>query len=94
MYVLPQAFKDPVGKIQENDPQLFITYNIINGDQVVEENILKYDLRGTEAWPIGQTVAYYITLSIKARKELVVNRVVIEDWLDAGNMHNPEEILY
>lgn len=94
MYVLPQAFKDPVGKIQENDPQLFITYNIINGDQVVEENVLKYDLRGTEAWPIGQTVAYYITLSIKARKELIVNRVVIEDWIDAGNMHNPEEILY
>lgn len=96
MYVLPQEFGKGEGACDgKKDPVLFITYQIKNGEnKTVEEASLGYDLRGTQEWEIGKTVAYYITLGVNPRKDLIVKTVVIEDWDDAGNTHNPEEILY
>lgn len=96
MYLLPQVFKDEDGTADPGKypQQLWIDYQIFNGDDIVESNTLKYELRGTEAWPSGKTVAYYITLDIAVRKDLIVETVVLKDWDNAQNTHNPEEILY
>ena len=88
MYVLPQEFS-------EGQPQLIITYDIVNGSRIVETNSLTYDLRGTAAWPLGQTLRYYITVNIADREDMVVHTVRINDWEDAGNVQdNPEELLH
>lgn len=98
IYLLPQVIPPmpEEGAYEEEDfPYLQISYQILNKDnQTVEKNTLKYDLRGSEDWPIGKTVVYTITIKVAQRKELVVNSVVINDWEDAGNTHNPEELLY
>jgi len=96
MYVLPQSFSPRDGEHDEtSDPTLFLTYQIRNSEGVaVEENILKYDLRGTEAWRTGETVSYKITIGVAARKELYVTTVAINDWIDAENTQEPAELLY
>lgn len=88
MYVLPQEFI-------EGDPRLVITYDIVNGSKIVETNNLTYNLMGTAAWPLGQTLRYYITVNIADREDLTVHTVCINDWEDAGNTQGgSEELLY
>lgn len=98
MYVLPQEFpakNDGTDPDTKKDPILFVTYEIRNGeDQTIEENNVQYDLRGSLAWEMGKTMAYYISIGVKDRKNLNVISVQIEDWSDSQNKHESEEILY
>lgn len=99
MYVLPQAFpeKEDENDIvdDEEDPILIITYQIQNNEGLMlDENVVQFDLRGSPAWEMGKTMAYYLTIGVKERKDLNVISVNIEDWIDSHNQHEPEEILY
>ena len=96
MYVLPQTFPNNGEDFnREKHPNIAVTYEIRNSlDKKVEENTLEYDLRGTQDWLIGKPIAYNITIVVAVRKELIVNSVVLTDWVDAQNQHDPEEILY
>ena len=98
MYVLPQAFppkEDDDSVDEDTDPVLYVSYEIHNSEgAMIEQNNVRYDLRGSLAWEMGKTMAYYITLGVKDRKDLNVISVTIEDWIDSKNQHEPEEILY
>ena len=98
MYVLPQVLPpkvegDPFDR--NTDPALYVTYEILNSEgTMIEQNTARYDLRGSLAWEMGKTTAYYLSIGVKERKDLNVISVQIEDWSDSQNQHEPEEILY
>ena len=96
LYLLPQAFPDRTPTMDPaSDPQLHITYEIWdNQNNPIETNTLKFDLRGTEPWPMGKTLAYEITIGVAERKNLNIIKAVIVDWTNAENNHQQEEILY
>lgn len=96
MYLLPQDIPDDKSLVFDDtrDPYLQITYLVLNRqNEIVDENILVYDLRGTKDWPQGQTVAYYVTISVAQRKELNITARIL-DWDNAGNTHEPTELMY
>lgn len=93
LYLLPQSF--PIGSVAALD----ITYEIWNDQNVaVEVNTLSYPLAGKTEWKAGDTVAYYITITVAERKELDIQTVVINGWEDAENKidsdENEQEIMY
>ncbi len=96
MYLLPQDIPDDKSSVfdEDSDPYLQITYQVLNGqNEIVDENILVYDLRGTKDWPLGQTVAYHVTINVAQRKVLNITARIL-DWEDAGNTHEPTELMY
>ena len=87
LYLLPQVL--PSGAY------LDITYNVKESStgSVLDENVVSIPLSGTEAWPIGKTVKYTITIGVAERKDVSIS-AEIADWTDAGNTHAGQELMY
>ena len=87
LYLLPQTL--PSGAC------LDITYVIknISSGMTLDENTVSIPLLGTAAWPIGKTVKYTITVGVAERKDVLLS-VSVKPWVDSGNTHTEEELMY
>lgn len=85
-YLLPQII--PEGAY------LDVTYQVKNtSGAVLDESTIPIALEGTADWPLGKIVRYTLTLSVKPRKEVTLSTSIIE-WIEAGNVHSEQELLY
>lgn len=85
-YLLPQAI--PAGAKIE---MTYVIQKRSNGDNL-DENVIICDIPATP-WPQGKIVRYNITIGVPAR-QIVHITTSIEPWVDAGNNHDPEELMY